>query len=506
MGHAKRVAKNTGILYLRMMLTVFISLYATRIILEELGADNFGVYAVLASSVAIFGFLNGAVTSATQRFIAFGNLEKDIEKKKNTFSISMVLHIVMALLFVILVEIISVFLFSSVLNLPESSILIAKKIIHFMILGQFFVIITSPYLSVIMAHENMLVVAIIGIIESVLKLGIAYLIVYTVEDKLFLYGVSMSALTLILLLINALYCHVKYSEVTLRVIKYFNWKEMRKMTNFAGWSFLGISSTMITSHGQGIVLNVFFGTVVNAAYGIASQVNGQLSVLATVLLKALNPAITKTEGSGDRKAMLKLSIMGSRISFYLLMLVVIIALVEMPFIFNLWLKEVPEYVVIFCRLLLLRSLIEQMFIPLISTINAVGDIKSLNIQFTILCLIPLPLSYLLFSLGYPAYAMYIIYVVYSVFFGVIIIHQAKTKCKLDIKEFYSKVLLPCFLISIFCLLLASIPKIYFDESYNRLFMTIILSTVSSLSLIWFFGLQKNEKENISLTIKKLIKK
>lgn len=506
MQQLKRVAKNTGILYIRMILTVFISLYATRLVLGELGAENFGVYAVLLSSIAVFGFLNGAVTSSTQRFIAFGNLEKNIENKKQTFSVSLVLHIFTAFVFVLLLEIVSIFLFDGFLNLPKNSIMIAEKIFQFMIMGNFFVIISNPYSAVILAHENMLVVAIIGIVEALLKLAIALLIIYVDYDKLLFYGFSMPFISFILFLITALYCHFKYKETTLMLIKYFDFKEIKSITRFTGWSFLGIGSTIVTNQGQGILLNMFFGTTANTAYGIAAQVNGQLTVLSKILLKALNPAISKTEGSGDRNTMIKLSMMGSKISFYLLMIVIVPVLIEMPFIFNLWLKEVPEFVIIFCRLLLIRTLIEQIFIPIISSVMAVGKIKNLNIHFSLLCLLPLPITYYLFNLGLPAYVMYLLYVIYSIFWGLIILNQAQKNCDLNLKVFYSQVVIPCATILILNLLITYLPSIFLEQDFLRIIITLILSLGSIIILVWIFGLQRNERENIILNLKGFFKK
>lgn len=503
MQQAKTVAKNTGILYARMLLTVFISLYSTRLVLGALGADDFGVFAVVASTIAMFGFLNGAMASATQRFMAYSLGMNNYEHQKQTFNISVVLHILIGFIVVVVLELLSFFLFDGILNLPEGTIGIAKSIFQFMIISTFFMIISVPYNAVIMAHENMIFIAILGIIESILKLFVAITVVYTMNNKLYVYGFLMSLLTLITLIISGIYCHMKYVEVVFSPNKYFELKKFKEMTNFAGWSFLGIASTMITSQGQGLILNVFFGTAINAAHGIADQVKGQLTVLANVLLKALNPAITKSEGGGDRKNMINLSLMGSRISFFLLMIVEILFIIEMPYIFNLWLKEVPEFVIIFCRLLLLRTLIEQIFIPLISSIYAVGDIKKLNIQFTLLCLFPLPLTYYLFTIDYPPYVMYIVYVMYSIIWGWIILKDAEKKCGFDIKYFISEVFVPCMLIFTVSFLFSLIPLFFLEESLLRTCLTGVLSVLVSFILIWFFGLKKNEKNSIRNRIKKI---
>lgn len=503
---SKKVASNTAILYGRMLLTVFISLYSTRLVLGALGADDFGVFAVVGATIAMFGFLNAAMASATQRFMSYSVGENNLVSQKQIFNVSMLLHISIGIVVVIILEILSLFLFDNFLKLPPESVNVAKQIFQFMILGTFFMIIAVPYTAVIMAHENMLFVAVLGILEALLKLAIALTVVYVASGKLFTYGMLMPLISIITCIISGLYCHKKYKEVEINFSKYFEIKLFKEITSFSGWSFLGIASTMITSQGQGLVLNVFFGTAVNAAHGIADQVKGQLTVLANILLKALDPAITKSEGSGDRSSMINLTLMGSRISFFLLMIVQVVMIIEMPFIFNIWLKNVPEYVIIFCRLLLLRTLLEQIFIPLITSIYAVGNIKRLNIQFTILCLFPLPITYLLFKLGYPPYTMYLIYVGYSLVWGYIILKNAKRKCGIEIRNFMRTVFIPCILIFSVTFLISLIPYSILEESLYRFLFSGVLSVVTSIVLIWFFGLKTNEKLGITVLLKRLTKK
>ena len=188
------------------------------------------------------------------------------------------------------------------------------------------------------------------------------------------------------------------------------------------------------------------------------------------------------------------------------MIVIVPVLIEMPFIFNLWLKEVPDFVIIFCRLLLIRTLIEQIFIPIISSVNAVGNIKNLNINFSLLCLLPLPITYYLFNIGLPAYVMYVLYIIYSIFWGFIILNQAKQNCDLNLKDFYSQVVVPCVRILILNLLISCFPSIFLTQISLRLIITLVLSLGSAIILVWIFGLQRNERKNIVLTLKGILKK
>ena len=350
-----RVATNTGILYARMAITVFISLYATRLTLNALGIEDFGLYNLVGGVIAMLGFLNASMASATQRFMSFAQGEGDLDKIKRIFNMSTLLHLGIAVAVVIVFEVAGYFFFNGLLNIEPARLPIAKLVYQFMVASTLFTIISVPYEAVITSHENMLFFAITGVIESALKLGIALYITYgtldlpthlsyTTEhlnitystfDNLVIYGLLMALLTVLMLLVKRIYCHKKYPECEISFKKHYNKTLLMQISGFAGWSFLGSASSMIANYGQGLVMNIFFGTTINAAQGIAGQISGQLGVFSTTLIKALNPMIDKAEGAGDRSLMLKATMMGSKVSFFLLMVIYIPFLIEMPYILKL---------------------------------------------------------------------------------------------------------------------------------------------------------------------------
>ncbi|MEI6067814.1 MAG: hypothetical protein WCP96_10765 [Methylococcaceae bacterium] len=322
-----RVATNTGILYLRMAITVFISLYATRLVLTALGVEDFGLYNLVGGVIAMLGFLNASMAGATQRFMSFAQGAGDIDKVKRIFNMSTLLHIGIALVVVIVLEIAGYFFFNGLLDIAVDRMATAKLVYQFMVISTLFTIVSVPYEAVITSHENMLFYAILGIVESVLKLAIALYITYgtldlptglsisaeqihitySTFDNLIVYGLLMAVLSILMLLIRRIYCHRKYSECELSLKKHYDKSLLKQISGFAGWSFMGTASSMIANYGQGILMNVFFGTVVNAAQGVTNQISGQLGVFATTLLKALNPMIDKSEGAGDRRLMIKVT-------------------------------------------------------------------------------------------------------------------------------------------------------------------------------------------------------
>jgi O-antigen/teichoic acid export membrane protein len=493
---AHRVAKNTGILYARMAITVFISLYATRLVLSALGVADFGLFNVVGGVIAMLGFLNSSMAGATQRFMSFAQGAGDLEKVKRIFNMSTILHAGIAVLMVLVLEIAGYFFFNGILNIAPNRMEVAKIIYHFMVASTFFTVLSVPYEAVITSHENMMFYAILGVLESVLKLAIALYLAHSAYDHLVAYGFLMAALSIFLLVLRRIYCHHNYAECVLDFRKYYEKSLLKEITNFAGWSLLGSASSMIANYGTTIVINIFFGTVVNAAQGIAQQVSGQLNVLANTLIRALNPMIDKSEGAGDRILMLKATMMGSKVSFFLLMILYIPFFVELPFIFELWLKNVPDYAVIFCRLLLIKSLIEQLFIPLVSAIAAQGNIKGYQMWSSILVFFPLPISYLLFKFDFPPYMLYVVFIIYTIISSGNILYYTKKNCQLSVKEFMTNVVLRCFVCLSSVFFLANLTSIIIEESFLRLIFISLNSIISCFFIFYLVGFSSIEKAKI----------
>jgi len=486
-----------------MAITVFSSLYTTRLILDALGTGDFGIFALVGGLISMLMFLNGSMTLSSQRFMSFAKGKNDFNEEKTVFNISIVLHLGIAFIMIALLEIAGPYLFNNVLTIDPSRVEAAKMIYHFMIFSTFFTIVSVPYDAVINANEDMLFVSILGIVESFIKLAIAFYITSALGDKLIIYGYMMASISFIVMIIKSIYSHRKYDEVTINIFKYFDKVLFRKIMNFAGYTMLGLSTQMITSYGQGIILNMFFGTIVNAAQGIVAQVSGQLGVFAFTMLKALNPMIIKSEGSGNRKLMLDASFIGMKMSFYLLALFYIPVLLEMPTIFGYWLVNVPEYTIVFGTLLLARNLIEQLYVTLYTSILSVGNIKYFQVYNSILNLLPLPVAYIFFTLGYLPSTIYVIFIVYTLFQASIYIYYANKECGMLVKEYFKKVVVKSIIPFVFIFLIVYIPhSIIVDELY-RLLIVIVVNFISFTIIIWKFGLVNMEKVFILQLFNKL---
>jgi O-antigen/teichoic acid export membrane protein len=271
---AHRVAINTGILYVRIAITVFVSLYTTRVILGALGTEDFGIFNLVGGTIVMLTFLNASMAAATQRFMSYAQGQGDELRQRSIFNVSVVLHAIIAIVIVAILEGAGYILFNGVLKIAPDRMQAAWMVYQFAVASMFFTILSVPYDAVINAREHMLLFAVLGVIEAFLKLGIALFIVKVDSDKLVVYGLLMALLSVALLLLRMMYCHICYHECKIAPVRYINRPLFKEMTSFAGWSFFGTSTSMIANYGQGVVLNMFFGAKVNAAQAVAGQVSG----------------------------------------------------------------------------------------------------------------------------------------------------------------------------------------------------------------------------------------
>lgn len=492
---ANKVIKNTGFLYAKMGITMFISLYTTRLVLNALGGADYGVFNVVGGAIAMMGFLHAAMAGATQRFMSFYEGKGEGEKQKQIFNVSIVLHFLIAIALIIVFLIVGYFFFNGVLNIDPDRLYAAKVVYCSLIVSTIFTVTSVPYEAVLNAHENMLYYSIVGVIESILKLVVAFIIVYYGGDKLVLYGVLMACIPLIVLTIMRVYCHKKYEECVILPKKYYSVILMKEMSSFAGWSFLGTASSMFSQHGMAIVLNNFFGSKLNAAMGIAGQLNGQLMAFSNNMMKAVNPVIVKREGEGNRTKMLDTSMISAKFAYLLLAFFAIPFIIETPYILKLWLNKVPEWTILFVRLQLLRSLIEQLFIMIDRAIAAQGEINKYMKVKSVVNLLPILLTYLFFSWGYPPYYVYVVWIVcWGVLGGGVTLYFANKNCNLNYKEYFINVIRPTFLVTLVVFTVGFLTKLYFKTEFFSLVSVVIVSCLSFVIVYAFVFSTKQEKQ------------
>lgn len=407
MESGKKIVTNTAILYGRMLITIGISLYSTRLILGHLGAADFGLYNLVGGIIAMLSFLNAAMTTSTQRYLSFNMGTGDMDKIKRVLGNSMLIHALLGLLLVIVFELLGIYFLDTKLNIEPDRLSTAKMIFHFTVVASFISIISVPYDAVVNAHENMAFVALINILESVLKLTIAIMLAFVLQDKLLVYGFLIMVSSILIRVIKQVYCRKKYPECSVRVLKVYDRSLIKEMSSFAGWNLFGVICGLSRSQGIAIVLNVFYSTVVNAAYSIANQVNSQMSFLSMIMMQTIRPQMMKSEGAGDRARMLRLSVFAGKFSFYLNSIISIPLFIAMPQVLQFWLGNVPEYTISFCRYMLVLNLTQQFSMGIMAATQAIGAIKNYQLVVGTIQILTVPISYFALKAGYPAEAVMI---------------------------------------------------------------------------------------------------
>lgn len=393
----KRMAKNAGMLYIRMLLTMGVTLYTSRVVLQTLGVDDFGIYSVVAGFVTMLGFLNSAMSSATQRFLAF-ELGKSGEKDvRGIFSMSLNIHVLIALFVLVLGETLGLWFVKTQMTIPADRMMAAEWVFHFALLSFMVTIISVPYHALIIAHERMSVFAWVSIIDVLLKLLIVFMLGWFGMDKLILYAVLSLAVVFIVFMVYRTYCKSRFEESRFRL--YWDKKLFNIMLSYTGWNLWGNVASVMSGQGINVLLNIFFGPSVNAARAIAMQVSAALNSFVQNLQVAINPQIIKSYAAGDMTYMHRLVCYGAKYNFFVLFILSMPVLINTELILKTWLGTVPEYAATFLQLIIINILIDSISAPLMTSAQATGKIRLYQSVVGGILLLNVPLSYLLLKLG-----------------------------------------------------------------------------------------------------------
>jgi O-antigen/teichoic acid export membrane protein len=499
----KRIAKNTLFLYFRMLLSMGVSLYTSRVVLNTLGIEDYGVANVAGGVIVMFSFLNSSMSGATSRFLTFELGCGNYEKLKKTFSAALTVHFIIAGIILILGETIGLWFLENKLVIAPERMNAARWVYQLSILSTMISITQAPYSATIIAHERMNIYAYMEILNSFLKLGIVYLLVISSFDKLIFFAALNLCVTVMIITIYRIYCLKNFPESHYK----YEWNKeiMKPMLSFSGWDLLGSLSYLSKTQGINILLNLFFGVVVNAAYGIATQVQSAVSQFSGNFLAAVRPQIVKYYAANEIDKMQHLMFNASKLSFFLIFLISFPLIIENHFILQLWLKQVPEYAVPFCRLILLSFWISAIFLPVQFVIHATGKIKRMTTTISTIYILTLPVSYVVFKLGFSPVSSFVINLIIT-FFGCQVYIWALNKNipQISIFNFYKKVVLICIVVG----LLSSIVPFYIhysmNEGWGRLIYVIISSGIVSLFAGYFLILSENmRRKGLNLVMQKL---
>lgn len=502
MGNNKRIAKNTIFLYIRMLITLFVTLYTSRIVLETLGFVDFGLYNLVGGIIILLSFITNSMASASQRFLAYDLGKKDFEKVNKTFSMTVTIYIIFIILTVIIAETIGLWFVTHELNIPNGRENAVFWVYQFSVLSFAANLIRIPYNSMIIAFEKMSFYSWVSVIEVILKLAIVYLLVLFSFDKLILYGVLTFFVISIITLVY--YFYTKKIFPTCNYIFHWDKNMFLSIFKFAGWNIFGASSFTAMSQGTNILLNIFFNPTINAARAIAFQINGQIFSFVINFQLAVAPQLIKYYAAGENEAMKKLFYQSSKLSYYLLFIISLPLILEMDFVLKLWLKTVPDYTILFSRLVVFDSLIYCMAGTLIHLVQATGKNKYYEIGVGTILLLNLPISYLFLKMGYPPEITMIITIILSIAVLIFKLFFIKLKLNYSVLEYFNKIILRNIFISIISLILPLYIHLKLEENLINIFFVGFTSIISCLVCMYFIGLDRIEKDYFLSIIKRKI--
>lgn len=495
---------NGMVMYLKIIIHTLLTLLATRVALKNLGADSFGLYNLLAGVISMLSFLNGALISSGQRFMSIAIGKKDFSELNKVFNVCLFIHLVFSIIILFVFSLIGTFFISSVLNIPSGMESTAYVMFMLMVLSSFASVLVIPYSAIMNAYEDIYVFALAEMLSSGLRCASAFAIVLFANNKLEWYTVLMTFSLITAAGVKVLWSKNKYKETRLNK-HYMLDKSLRKqMVGFVGWNTMGSFANIARNQGLAMLLNVFYGTVINAAYGIANQISALLSTISTTITTVFAPSITKAHGAGDDKRMVKIATISSKLTFGICSTAALPVLIFLPTVLDIWLTKVPDYTLWFCRFIIIEFLLKQTVPGINRAIYATGKIKYFSITISIFLVSVLPIGYLLLAMGYSVYYVFmalifaqVLTVASEVFFAY------KTIPVFNVKSFVKEsVIIPNFTYAVFLFVL------YLLFGRNDAVQPIARVVVTSIgisalySLVYLLFFLKNDVKFIVSKLKK----
>lgn len=500
----KRVAKNTLILYGRMMVMTLIGLYTSRIILQVLGIDNYGINNVVGGFLSMFTIISTTMTSAVSRFVTIELGHDNHIRQRQVFATTVNIMILLGIIMVVLIESFGLWFLNHELNIPEDRLWAANWVLHFAAAGTFITLYMVPYNASIIAHEKMSAFAYLSILDAIFKLVICFIVYVSPCDKLITYAAFGFITSILMEILYWAYCKRNFKECR------YNFKIQKEILkdilSFATWNFFGQASWILNTQGINMLINIFFGVSFNAARGIAEQVNQKINQFVSGFMVSLTPQITKSYAAGNKDYAFKLACRGSRFSFYIMYVLALPIMLESKQILRLWLVTPPQLADVFVIWTILSTLIIILGSTLVTLQFAHGNIKKYEIIMTTIGSIPFPIVWLLFKLGAPVHTAYWVFIVsywFLIFIRFWLVHESTG---IPTKMYLGGVIMRCHAIGLISAIIPTIFVCILSPSTPRLICTCIISIVVSCICIYHWGIEQEERKLILNEIKKRIQK
>lgn len=488
----KRIAKNSLFMSIRMVIVLLISLYTMRIVLKVLGVEDYGIYNVVCGFVSMFAMLNTSMSNGIQRFYNFEYGKNGEDGANRVYCLAFYIQLIIAFIVVVLVESIGLWYLYNKMVIPPDRLFAAGWIFQFSVLSLVFVILQAPYNAAIMAHERLDYFAFLGIVDAVLKLGIVFLLPYLPLDQLILYGLLTTSISAFNFALSYMYCKRKFKEIRLRFL--FDKLMFRSMLGFSGWNLFGSFSSVMQEQGVNLVINFFFGPIVNAARGVANQINAGIESFVANITVPVRPQIVQSYAKGDSERMMRLMFSVSKLSCCFLLMMAIPVSIEIKYVLQLWLGDnIPIYAASFTIIILYSSLISNLNSATSNVVHATGKMKHYQFWGTIVKISCVPLSLLILKY-HPNPNLALIVVMICRLLGHIVgLFIVRTLVNFSLKDYFLKVVVPILIIFVLSFPISYLPHMLIEEGFLRLTCVTIMSILSVLSTLYFIAFDKGEK-------------
>ena len=500
----KQIAKNTLYLYIRTILILIVTLYTSRVVLNTLGIEDFGIYNAVGGVVSMFAVISGALSNAISRYITYEIGKGDKKKLKIVFCTSVNIQIVIALIILVFCEAVGLWFLNSKMSIPEDRLIAANWVLHCSLLTFVINLISVPYNACIIAHEHMNTYAYISIFDAMLKLSVAYLLIISPVDKLIVYSVLLFVAALSVRLLYGVYCGRHFEECKYKPI--YDKGLFKEMIGFAGWNFFGNAASVLNTQGINILINIFFGVVANSARGISSQVEAAVYQFVVTFTTAVNPQITKSYAQGDKQRMFYLVCKGAKFSYLLLLFFSIPIIFEVDKILEIWLGLVPDGTALFVRLSLIGTMVTVLGNTGYTACMATGKIKTYSIWITLVGSMVFFLTLLVYQLGASVEATYIVYIGVYMVLQVVRLIIMKTLLCFPISLFMKEVIAPIIVVTIIVITIPFIITLIYEASLLRIIYTFVVTTVWTTLCVVIFGFTEGERAAVINKVKLIINK
>lgn len=505
MNSSTRVIVNTTAQYMKTFVNIILTLFSARLILEALGVTDFGLYSLLAGVTSMLAFATNALASTTQRFLSYHQGKSNIEQQKDIFANSFYIQLSLGLLTLLILLFLTPYLFDGFLNVPIERLFAAKWTYIIVTVILFVTFLCTPYRAILISHENIIYLTVIDVVDGILKVAFAVALYHITYDRLIGYAIFLLSIQLFNLLSIAIYAICKYEECSIPSIKRVHKEYIKEISSYAGWNIYNVGCVMGRTQGIAIMINRFFGAAINAAYGLGFQIAGYVNFMSESLMNAIRPQMVRSEGEGNRERMLWLSEEASKFSFFLLSCLAVPCIFEMETLLTLWLGKVPDNAVLFCRMVLMASIVDTLTCGLIIANQAIGNIKQYSLAVNSVKLLTLPATLICIKVGFPILGIAVCYVFFEFLCAMIRLPFVKKNGGLDVvrfvKDVFAKEVIP---FSVFVIITAVLAT-YLNFAFSFI-LTFAIAIPIYIVTIYLFGITEVEREIINSILTKVIKK